>query len=276
MLSEIKRASSAGLVFCFAGVGSAFSKKHAQTSLIIAKNGQTVLVDIGNTIPRALWQQGIGLADFDFYHFTHSHADHIGGVEELLLLSRYTQKPKPKFVITEAYQDMLWRRSLSGGCEYNEDGLLRFSDLMVPVRPNWTRSEPREMYEITVGDTHLLIFRTKHIPGDVVRWEQAFWSTGLLVDGRILFTADTRFDPKIFTDLESSGYPTSQIEAIFHDCQLSGPGTVHATFEELQTLSDDLKEKMWLTHYGDNFEAFEPQSLGFRGFAQEWEIYDFS
>lgn len=254
---------------CFAGVGSAFAKKHAQTSLIVAKHGVTLLVDIGTTIPGALATQGIQVTDFDYYHITHSHADHIGGMEELLLMSRYVKQERPKLLITEHYQDLLWEKSLKGGCEYNENGLLRFSDLMEPIRPEWVNSQPREKYRARLGDLELLIFRTMHIPGYVGQWEQAFWSTGLLIDGRVLFTADTRFDPTLFDDLNMAG-----VEMIFHDCQLFSPGIVHASYEELKTMCPTLKAKTYLTHYGDNYAQFDPAADGFRGFAEAWQLYE--
>ena len=275
MLNRIKKASYDNLVLCFAGVGSAFAKKNAQTSLIVAKDGLTLLIDMGATIPLSLSQQDITVSDFDYYHITHSHADHIGGVEELLLFSRYTRRTKPNIVITEHYQDLLWRDSLSGGCARNEPGSLEFGDFMTPVRPQWLRSEPREMYEVTLGTLHLLIFRTKHIPGDTSEWNQALWSTGVLLDGRVLFTADTHFDPGIFSDLELSGFPMSQIEAIFHDCQLCGPGAVHATYDELKTLPEQLRSKMHLTHYGDTYKQFDAEQDGFCGFARPWHLYEF-
>ena len=194
-------------------------------------------------------------------------------MEELLLSARYAQKPRPRVLITETHQDLLWERSLRGGCEHNEAGLVRFSDLVRPLRPHWLRSEPREIYRATLGDLDLIIFRTKHIPGDVAQWEQAYWSTGVLVDGRVLFTADTRFDLSLFSDLETSGFPMDNVEAIFHDCQLGGKGAVHATYQELQTLPAHLKSKMWLTHYGDDFAQYDPARDGFAGFAQPWRFY---
>lgn len=268
MLEEIKQASQGNLVLCFVGVGSAFSKRNAQTALIIAKNGTTILVDCGTTIPIALNKQGISVSDFDYYHITHSHADHIGGVEELLLTCRYVLGTKPKFIITSQYQDILWEKSLKGGCEYNETGLLHFSDLMDPIRPEWVCAHPREIYTIDVEGIHLDIFRTIHIPGKVQDWAQAFWSTGLYIDKRVLFTADTRYDPEIFTDLD-----VSTCEAIFHDCQLNEPGTVHATYSELKQLPNDIRQKIWLTHYNDNYEKFNPEADGFSGFTEAWKLY---
>ena len=163
-LDLIKKQSKDQLVLCFVGVGSAFAKKNAQSSLIIAKNGKTILVDCGATIPGALYQQNVDLCSFDYYHFTHSHSDHIGGVEELLLKSRYVNQRKPPVIITDNYGKILWDDSLRGGCENNEGDLLRFSDLAEQIRPWWVSSSPREMYRCKVDDIDLTIFRTKHIP----------------------------------------------------------------------------------------------------------------
>ena len=270
ILDKVKRASESGLVICFAGVGSAFAKKNAQTSMIIAKHGKTILVDAGTTIPVELATRGIRLTDFDAYHFTHSHSDHIGGVEELLLVSRYFCRSKPMVVISEVFQDILWEKSLKGGCEYNESGLLRFSDYAHPIRPTWIRSQPREMHEVSLFDIDLVLFRTAHIPGDVAKWERAFWSNGLLIDGKVLFSGDTRFDPSLFEDVLAGNDGVSHI---FHDCQLFSPGTVHASYNELKTLPLDLRRRMRLMHYGDAFDQFDPVQDGFAGFTQPWEIY---
>ena len=95
-----------------------------------------------------------------------------------------------------------------------------------------------------------------------------FWSTGLLIDGRVLFTADTRFDPLIFEHLSMD-----KVETIFHDCQLHEPNVVHASYSQLMTLDETLRSKIYLTHYGDAFQVFDPPADGFAGFAQPWVIY---
>ncbi|CAK0757491.1 Lactamase_B domain-containing protein [Gammaproteobacteria bacterium] len=267
-LSDIKNASRAGLIFVFVGVGSAFAKKNSQTSLIIAKDGVVLLVDIGTTIPTALAKKGIKVTDFDYYHITHSHADHIGGVEELLLLSRYMTHRKPKIIITEIYQHLLWENSLKGGSGYNEVGPLNFPDLAEPIRPVWVKAQPRETYRIDLAGLQLAIYRTMHIPSSARGWENSFWSTGLLVDNKVLFTADTRFDERLFEDIDITG-----VETIFHDCQLFAPETVHATYDQLKTLPVTLRNKMVLTHYGDNSTDYDPVADGFVGFAQPWICY---
>ena len=267
-LSDIKNASKAGLVFVFSGVGSAFAKKNNQTSLIIAKDGITILVDIGTTIPVALSQKGIRVTDFDYYHITHSHAVHIGGLEELLLVSRYLTQRKPKIIITETYQHILWENSLKGGCGHNEIKPLEFPDLAQPLYPVLVKNQPRETYRIEVAGIQLDIFRTMHIPSGAKGWKDSFWSTGMIVDNKVLFTVDTRFDETLFEDID-----LATVETIFHDCQLFNPETVHATYDKLKTLPASLRNKMVLSHYGDNFEQCNPVADGFIGFARPWVCY---
>jgi hypothetical protein len=273
LLDEIRERSKTKLVICFVGVGSAFAKKNAQTSMIIGFYGKLMLVDCGTTIPIEFYKKGLDLLGFDYYYITHSHSDHIGGLEELLLMARYVRKIKPKFIITQNYQQTLWNSSLQGGLEINEDGLLRFSDYIEPIRPEWIDASPRERYKITLWGMPFEFFRTYHVPGDVQNWDKAFWSTGVKIDDKVLFTADTRFDKTLFDDM--CGGEGRWPKAIFHDVQLFNPGPVHATYDELKTLSGDYKEIMYLTHYGDNFEKFDPVSDGFKGFAEPWKIYEF-
>jgi len=268
-LDDIKAHSMGRAIVVPIGVGSAFAKKNAQTSIVIAKDGVTILVDMGTTIPGALARLGINVWDFDYYHFTHSHADHIGGIEELLLMSRYVAKKKPKVIITEPYFKILWDDSVRGGCEHNEDGLLKFSDLMEPIKPAWMGVSPRERYEIEIEGINLTIFRTAHIPGMVDMWEKGFWSTGVMVDNSILYSGDTRFDLSLFEDLCAD----IMVDTILHDCQLFDPGIVHATYSELRTLPKDIRERMYLIHYGDSFEDIHPKADNFAGYAKPGLIY---
>jgi L-ascorbate metabolism protein UlaG (beta-lactamase superfamily) len=275
ILNNLRRASEGKLILCFPGVGSAFAKTNAQTSVIVGKNGKLVLVDIGSTIPGELHAKGISVTDFDGYYFTHSHSDHVGGVEELLLKSRYVTKKKPSVLITENYQRELWEFTLKGGAEYNETGLMRLGDFVNTVRPRWVQSQPREMYKAEFCGINFLIFRTMHIPGNVAEWESAYWSTGFLLEHGVLFSGDTRFDETLFDHL--AGHMHLRLSTIFHDCQLFDPGTVHATFKELQRLPIHIREQMYLMHYGDTFETHDPQpeAAGFRGWAKPWEVYEF-
>lgn len=83
-------------------------------------------------------------------------------------------------------------------------------------------------------------------------------------------TTDTQFCLEEFAEL----YERADI--IFHDCETAKvPSGVHAHYQELLTLPERVKSKMWL--YG-----YQPGSLpdankdGFRGFVKRGQIFDFS
>ena len=162
-LQRIREASQAGLTLCFPGVGSAFARQNDPTCLIIAKNGVTLLVDVGTNIPRVLSSHGIHVCDFDYYHITHSHADHIGGLEELLLFSHYVLNKTPRLILAEPYKDILWERTLRGGCEHRENGTFQFEDLADFIFPSQIAKSPRDIYEVevegirSVSYTHLTL-----------------------------------------------------------------------------------------------------------------------
>jgi len=272
---KLSLANDGRLELFFLGVGSAFAKKLNQTNLLLIKGNDHILIDCGTSGPRALAGAGVPITDIRNLFITHSHADHIGGLEEVALLGRYATKRKPVMIITETYQHILWDMSLRGGCAYNEEeagDVLLFADFFEIQRPRYISNATRLSSETEVGGIKLKFVRTKHIPDSSGSWESSFWSCGVIIDDRILFTSDTRFDPELL------GYCTENfsLEAIFHDCQFF-TGGVHAGLEELATLPPEMRKKIFLAHYGDNWEKFEPRiaELGFAGLARQFVHYIF-
>jgi hypothetical protein len=55
------------------------------------------------------------------------------------------------------------------------------------------------------------------------------------------------------------------------------PGGVHASIEELKAFPEDIKKKMILVHYGDNWEdnIERVKDYGFHELAEQWSFYDF-
>ena len=172
---ELKSLKTGGeLILYFIGVGSAFATKHNQTNLLIMKGDDHVMVDFGRTGPEA-FQSTTGLSPHDIQVLlpTHSHGDHIGGIEQLAQMNKYVgipfmNKSKLKMVINTEYQRILWENSLRGGLEYNEElaegKVMTFTDYFDIIRPVWKQHQPREVFEVDIGSIHLEMFRPNHIP----------------------------------------------------------------------------------------------------------------
>ncbi|MGL4370644.1 MAG: MBL fold metallo-hydrolase, partial [Spirochaetota bacterium] len=92
----------------FVGVGSAFTKRNYQTNLLIVKGDDHLLIDCGTKCSQAFYELGLPVTEIRNFLLTHSHADHIGGMEEVALLGKYAAKKKPNIIINETYQHILW------------------------------------------------------------------------------------------------------------------------------------------------------------------------
>lgn len=263
------------LSLLFIGTGSAFTKKFYQNNLLVVKGPDHVLIDCGTRTPEALSRLGLSVLAVKNYLITHSHADHVGGLEEVMLMNRYVGKSRPIMIAPARYRRYLWDKSLKGGAAYNEKvngKWLRFEDFWQVMDPVPVPGADRELSEIWLGSIKLTLFRTMHIPDSAPSWRSSAPSYGVLIDDSILFTGDTRFDPGLLSFIEAR----YELKAIFHDCQFFDGG-VHASINELKNLPARTKEKMWLMHYGDavDTQADTIRTLGFAGFARQWEPYDY-
>ena len=265
------RSESDDLVLTFIGTGSAFTKKNYQNNLIVVKNDTHLIIDIGTKATQGLFEKGIKVADIKAYLVTHVHADHIGSFEEVALIGRYFTKQKPDLIIPPVLKDIFWENSLKGGIAYNEKPLLTLDDVFSVVTPRKLRKYPRPTYGINYKGIDVKIFKTNHIPGEAKTLEEAAWASGVIIDERVLFTADTKFDRAMLDDFDKM----FDIELILHDCQFF-TGGVHASYDELKALPDKYKKKMLLTHYADNWEQFKPENDGFMGFTQRDLRYSFA
>ena len=272
---SFKLSNSGELTIFFVGCGSAFSRTMNQTNLLVVKGEQHLLVDCGTKSPQALHDLQIEPAEIANFLITHTHADHIGGLEEMMMVNRYLTGNKPNIIINDEFEDILWNHSLRGGSAYSEvhNGQpLGFSDFWQVIRPGRVDAIERDTWEAQLGDLNIKMPRTMHFPDNAETWRDSFWSCGVLFDERVLFTSDTRFDPELLLEFDER----YGLEYIFHDCQFF-TGGVHASLEELATLPDKLKSKMVLMHYADNWQQYETQvrDAGFHSFAQQNHSYIF-
>ena len=205
---------------------------------------------------------------------THSHDEHIGGLEEVVLMNKFIKGSPTNLIITKKYEKMLWNDSLKGGSGYNirtKDGKYIGLEFYANcIHPRKMNKYKRDTYQYKEGSLNIKLIRTKHIPDNAVSWKESVWSVAVLIDDRILFTCDMKYD----RDFIDFGIKNWNIEYIFHDCQFF-PGGVHAPLEELKQLPPEIRKKIFLVHYGDNYKNFHPEKDGFIGFCQQMVYYIF-
>lgn len=262
------------LEIVFLGTGTAFARRLFQTNFLIIKGDAHVLVDFGMTGPQALHAVGLGAQDIATILPTHSHADHIGGLEYLSLLNRYMAvpagAPKLKMIITDDYRPVLWEMSLRGGLEYNEENAegksLSFDDLYDSYAPTRISTDPRSIFTIDYHGIKIELFGTNHIPGEAGTPKDAFITYGLLIDDRVFYSGDTKFDRELI-DMY-----VDRSEVMFHDASLT-PNQVHAWIEDLRGLPEDVRKKMYLVHTQDS--VTEEDASAFAGLTKQDTRYIF-
>lgn len=273
-VSNIELTNSGNLSLFFLGTGNAFTKTAFQTNLLIIKGQDHLLVDCGTLCSYAFENMYNGrITDIKNLLLTHPHADHIGGVEELALEGKYITKRLVNLVITDEFKKSLWEESLKGGIQYSEEGVMTFDDYFNQIKPVRIQKKPFEMFETNVGSINIKLFRTRHVTTRKNSLKKSQISYGLIIDDRILFTADTQFNPSQLKFLLDK---YNKIEVIFHDCDVMGYSRgVHAAYDELVTLPKEIKEKTFLSHYSEAVSTIDALVDGFAGLAKHWVYYDF-
>jgi hypothetical protein len=175
-----------------------------------------------NPLSEALHRLGIPVTKIDRFLITHSHADHIGGLEEVMLMDRFLAHKKPAIIITEEYQELLWGSSLRGGATFNEriDGrYLEFEDY-------WTVERPTPMPGARDAGRFLRPHRNQDVR-NALSGQRGLGGFGPLpgpgLDDRVLSAPDTRVDPELVV-----AWMPNTISRHLHDCQAL-QGRVHAS-----------------------------------------------
>jgi ribonuclease BN (tRNA processing enzyme) len=254
----------------FAGVGGAFTdQRYYQSNMFItAADGKRLMIDCGGDARFSFGEHGATNANIgewvDAVYISHLHADHIGGLEWLGFCTYFNPKVKrPTLFIVESLVDELWD-SLKGGMRSHEGKILRLDSFfdVKAIPPN----EP-----FYWGGAHLQPVQTVHIMNGFT----IVPSYGLMLhemkkdNTPIFLTTDTQFCPRQIEKFYDMA------EVIFHDCETypfrSG---VHAHYDDMKTLPEATKKKMWLYHYGPDPKQ-DAVADGFQGFVAKGQEFEF-
>jgi len=288
----------------FLGVGAAFSNKMFQSNLIIVKGETALFVDLGTKTTLKLAEFGLSVHDVQHLLVTHSHGDHIGSLEELALKARYeapfmkeppkaqdedfgaymgrilaarkSGKYRPNLYVPHTYSQQLWGWSLRGGLAFSEEidlggpkGEMLLGHFFNLKTPKKLDGFGVDSWEQDIDGIRIQSFVTKHIPDATDRVSESMYSAGLVIDGRVYFSGDTKFDE---TTTRRFG---EGCELLLHDCQ-HFPGGVHAFYGDLKKLPEEMRGKMLLYHLSDGMLPINVQNDGFLGFAEPGPVvYDF-
>lgn len=231
--------------------GSMLSTQYGNTSFLIVKGQDHLLIDCGFTVPQALTRLGINLSQIRSVILTHEHGDHVGGFQAVATANRFISVRNGGSKLTllshPRFADSLWDNSLGG---------LRIDDRN-PTPSMWydvvspdSIDEDNGIYTFTHGSLALKLIRTAHTPKDAVSWKDSSWSTAVVVDDKVLITGDTRFSRDLIDSVFAEDL--TGVQAIIHDVS-SRPNEVHASLDELCALPLHTKTNMFLTHCDDGF-----------------------
>lgn len=157
--------------------------------------------------------------------------------------------------------ESLWETTLKGGLQSIEGKVLNLTDYFncISVTEN-SRFIWENIEFIPIQTIHVLSgYMFKHSYGLLITSESGY---------KIFVTTDTQFAPYQLHEFYR------QSDVIFNDCETTSfKSHVHANYSDLNTLDKDIKNKMWLYHYGNKIDTVH--SDGFVGFVEKNQDFDF-
>ncbi len=249
----------------FLGTGSAFtvSGNYHSNMILESDTKKILLIDCGSDARHALNELGLSYRDIHSVYISHLHADHVGGLEWLAFTAKFDPAiQKPNLFISEHLVRDLWDKTLSGGLSSIQDEVVTLSSF-------FHVHAVKEQGFFNWEKTKFTLIQTLH----VMSGHAILPSYGLMFaanDSNVFITTDTQYRPHQIHDF----YDSANI--IFQDCETSETKShVHAHYDELVTLPEHIKEKMWLYHYNP-CKLPDAARDGFRGFVQKGQCFDFS
>lgn len=249
----------------FLGSGSAFTvgvDNFQSNMLLIGDRGNKLLIDCGSDIRFSLYEAGFSHLDITDIYISHLHCDHAGGLEYIGFSTKFDPRClKPNLYLSKDIAIELWNKTLSGGMS-SIDGELAEIDTFFQV--NYIKPQGCFIW-------NAITFYLKK----VIHVDNGYYvmpSYGLFFEinnCKILITTDTQLQ----INLMRSFYQAADL--IFQDCEIVDcPSNIHAHYQQLVKLPQQIKSKMWL--YG-----YQPGQLpnalvdGFLGFVKRGQIFEF-
>ena len=289
------------LTLTFLGVGSAFAKRnHHSNALVEAWSSgpqrqtapdDTLLIDFGTTGPIALrelarepgfaYLEKNGRVNYPAINrvlVTHTHADHVGGLEELVGMNVFgfgdfarRRWSRPELIGSGEVLARLWSQGLGRalgalvGRTASPQDFFSLRMLSPPDGVGLDRFTLLDRYAFSIFPTdHIRLLRKYDWPSvGVLMRDQDSGATAV-------FSGDTRFDP------DHLGSMMAAAVLNFHEVQLEDDATtVHTLLSQLRGLPEATRAKTYLYHYWDDWDSdrYASVTCEFAGFAKPRHRY---
>lgn len=229
----------------FIGTGSAFNTKLGNNSAYIKEDGKLFLIDCGSSNFGIMKESGF-LDDVEEIHvyITHTHADHVGSLADLIFYMYYAKGGFKKRVLVYAQ----WDLEVDEYLEMN--GITREHCGYYPISTN-------ETVDIEDFGLEILSYETTHVT--------EIKSYGLTINDYtnkkfIIYTGDSR---EIVADINTM--LEYVVDYLYVDtCSQDYEGNVHLSLFKLhQAIKKEHRDKVWCMHLDEKFDEDLAESLGF-------------
>ncbi len=250
------------LLFLGTGAAHTLDADNFQSNMLLtAASGRRLLVDCGSDIRWSLHRAGLSHRDVDDIYVSHLHADHIGGLEYIAFQTKFDpQCRRPVLYLEQGLAEVIWERSLRGGLGVITEGettLETFFEVR-PLRVN--RPFAWEGASLTPIPTLHVASPQRNVNSHALLIEHGEYAAFL--------TTDTQHNPELLLPY----FRASMI--VFHDCETGAVKTrIHAHYDELRRLPEDVRRKMWLYDYQSGALP-DARADGFCGFVHRGQSFD--
>lgn len=231
------------------GVGDAFSARWYSSCLALEHEGRFILVDCPHPIRKMMREArpDLDLDRVEGVALTHLHADHASGLEGYAYFSFFVLHRKARLLAHPAVRERLWEGSLAASMDHHGE----------PGTEGARRASEDDYFDFVtidedtpaaLGPFHIECRRTRHhIPTTAFRISAAGATLG--------YSADTAFDPALIAWL-------AEADLVVHETNYG----IHTPYADLAALPAELRAKMRLIHYPDDFDreasVIEPLEQG--------------
>lgn len=229
----------------FLGSGSAFNTKLGNNSAYYKEGNQMLLIDCGSNIFQRIKENNVldGIEDIHVL-VTHTHADHVGSLADLILYTYYShgEFAKPKVTVYSPFDTGVSELLKLNGCLSN----VHHKEVL----------SGGENDTFNTGKAAFFFKRNTHVE------ELYSYNVTLIIQNKsIWYSGDTNSIMGFFLDQINN----ERFDYAFIDtCKADYEGNVHLSLRKLaELIPQEFRHKVWCMHLDEGFIREEAEQLGF-------------